>query len=480
MSAPAPAPRPATPRMRFGLSGRMLALTALFVMLAELTVFVPSLSEFRQNWLTDRLAAARVAALALSPSRAPLPAEARAALLESVGARAVAVIEDGSQRQDIARDAPRPHSFVRFDPRSETSFQGVVAAFETLLAAEPRVIITRDMLRAGSATDVVAEVDEPPLRAAMLDYARGVLVNSALASLAVAALAMLALEYMVLRPMRRLTSSLVTFALDPENPARRIRPSAAAHEMGEAERALASMQGELSRAFHERKRLAQLGLAVAKINHDLRNMLASAQLVSDRLASADDPLTRRLAPTLVATLDRAISFCRSTLVYGRASEHPPRVEPVALRPLVEEAVDAMRAAERGVDYVLDVAPGTVVHADPAHLYRILFNLLRNAADALVAAGAREGESPRVVIAALAPDATRDAIDVRDNGPGVAPEIRAHLFEPFGASTRVGGSGLGLAIAAELARGHGGDVTLLDGPGATFRVTLPRPSEAATA
>lgn len=474
-------PRSDPPRRRppFGLSPRMLALTALFVMLAELAVFIPSLAEFRQGWLMDRLSAARTAALALTPSGAPLPPDARAAVLESIGARAVAVVEQSQQRRDIAREQPRPRAFVLYDPRVDTTWAAIAESFTTLFSDEPRVIVARDSLRAGSNADIVAEVDEPPLRAAMQDYARGVLLNSALASIAVAALAMLALEKMALRPMRRLTSSLISFARDPEDPSLRLRPSRAAHEMGEAERALAAMQADLSKAFHERKRLAQLGLAVAKINHDLRNMLAAAQLVSDRLSMLDDPQARRLAPTLVATLDRAISFCRSTLVYGRASEHPPRVEPIELRPLAEEVAEAVRAVERGVEIVVEMAPGLVVHADPGHLYRILLNLVRNAADALAAAGAREGEPARILIRGAPFDATRDAIEVSDNGPGVAPEMRGHLFEPFGATTRIGGSGLGLAIAAELALGHGGDLMLLDGPGATFRLLLPRPDEAKT-
>jgi signal transduction histidine kinase len=464
----------------------MLALTAVFVMLAELAVFVPSLAEFRQGWLNNRLAAARTAAVALEPSDRPLPPDIRAALLESVGARAVAIVAKGQPLLDVAREQPRPRAFHRYDPRTDTTAKAIGDAFATLLGDGDGVIVARDSMRpaaqgdAVSNVDIVAEVDEAPLREAMRAYAQGTLVATAILSLVVAALAMLALERMVLRPMRRLTSSLVSFARDPEDPAGLLSPSQAAHEMGEAERALASMQTALSRAFHERKRLAQLGLAVAKINHDLRNMLTSAQLVSDRLGTLDDPLARRLAPMLVATLDRATSFCRSTLVYGRASEHPPRVEPVELRPLAEEAAETVRATARGVEIVVATPAGFIAHADADHLYRILLNLVRNAADALHSAGPIEGESGRVTISAYALDATTDAIEVADNGPGVDLDSRAHLFEPFSASTRRGGTGLGLAIVAELARGHGGDVTLVDGPGAIFRVTLPRPPVATAA
>ncbi|WP_204334103.1 hypothetical protein, partial [Klebsiella pneumoniae] len=75
----------------------------------------------------------------------------------------------------------------------------------------------------------------------------------------------------------------------------------------------------------EKRRLAELGLSVSKINHELRNLLATAQLLGDRLGDGGDPNTRRLAPRLVATLDRAVRFCEATLAYGRATErHPQR------------------------------------------------------------------------------------------------------------------------------------------------------------
>ncbi len=91
------------------------------------------------------------------------------------------------------------------------------------------------------------------------------------------------------------------------------------------------MQDTLVRELTQKKHLAALGLAVAKINHDLRNMLASAQLLSDRLANVTDPLAQRLAPKLVATLDRAIRFCQATLTYGRATDEAPKPRLVELR-----------------------------------------------------------------------------------------------------------------------------------------------------
>src|ERR1700686_1149741 len=139
-------------------------------------------------------------------------------------------------------------------------------------------------------------MDERPLRRAMLRYSADILLLSLVISVITAALVYLALHYMFVRPMRRVTGNMMAFRADPENPDRIIAPSARADEIGVAERELATMQSELASMLHQKSRLAALGLAVSKINHDLRNLLASAQLLSDRLAKIADPSGRSLAP----------------------------------------------------------------------------------------------------------------------------------------------------------------------------------------
>ena len=97
------------------------------------------------------------------------------------------------------------------------------------------------------------------------------------------------------------------------------------------------METDIFSMLRQRRHLADLGLAVAKINHDLRNTLTSAQLLSDQVVTLDDPKVQRLAPRLVHSIDRAIGFAQSVLDYGRQSATPPRPVPVDLRTLVEEA-----------------------------------------------------------------------------------------------------------------------------------------------
>jgi signal transduction histidine kinase len=266
---------------------------------------------------------------------------------------------------------------------------------------------------------------------------------------------------------------MVAFRADPENPARIIAASERTDEIGTAERELAAMQLDLATLLQQKNHLAALGLAVSKINHDLRNLLSSAQLFSERLAKISDPHVQRFAPKLMRALERAIDFCQSTLSYGRVQEPPPDRRPIALEPLVEDVRETL-GLDGGVPvrWIGAVERGLMVDADPDQLFRILLNLARNAVQALEGAGAKDPGRDQVRITGRREGAVV-VIEVSDTGPGLPERARAHLFEAFQASTRTGSAGLGLAIAAELVRAHGGEIRLVEGTiGATFRLTIP--------
>jgi signal transduction histidine kinase len=270
--------------------------------------------------------------------------------------------------------------------------------------------------------------------------------------------------------MTKLTWNIVRFSQRPQDPTRVIAPSGRRDEIGTAERELSAMQKELSEMLVQKSRLAALGLAVSKISHDLRNMLSSAQLLSDRLRAVKDPTVQRLVPKLIASLDRAIRLCAHTLDYGQAQEPPPRRKRFPLAPLVAEIGDSLGLPRPGaIDWVVDVDPALEIDADRDQLYRVLSNLCRNAVQALESAEEERGE---LVVSARREGAVT-VIDVADNGPGVPERARAHLFEAFQSVARKGGSGLGLAIAHELVQAHGGQIALVNNEGgATFRVTIP--------
>ena len=460
---------------RFGLATRVLVLVVAFVMATEIIVYVPILANYRDNWLRRRLSAAYTATLVLEAApRAMVPEALSRQLLKNVRVRIIVLETQGTRRILAAATLP-PEVDEFYDLRHSNLLQALAATFRTYTAKADRVVtILGEAPTPGDAIEVT--MDEAPLTKQLHHFAWRILLISLTIAMIVASLAVVSIHLMVLRPMRRLTTNLVEFGADPENAARIIVPSGHRHEIGCAEEALATMQDTLVRELNQKKHLAALGLAVAKINHDMRNMLGSAQLLSDRLANVTDPLAQRIAPKLVATLDRAIRFCQATLTYGRAADEVPKPQVMELRSVVSEAADtAALCGSEHVTFVNDIAEGFEIWADPEQMFRALTNLIRNGFEALVRAGPTPGQAARVRATARYEDAAA-VIEISDTGPGVPPMVRAQLFTPFSNSSRPGGSGLGLAIAADLVRAHGGSITLVnadaESSGATFRVSLP--------
>jgi signal transduction histidine kinase len=468
----------AEPPVRFGLSGKLLILTIVFVMLAEVLIYVPSIANFRLTWLNDRLAAAHTAALVLEAAPSGMVPESLAKqILDSIGARAVAM-KMGQQRRLLATANLPSEVQQEVDARDVGMWPAIMEAFRTLLLDNDK-----DIIRAigpapmgGEFVEIV--IDEGPLRKAMWRYSRNVLLISLLISAISAALVYLALHYMFVRPLHRITANMMAFRADPENPSRIIAASRRRDEIGIAERELAAMQRDIASMLQQKNRLAALGLAVSKINHDLRNLLASAQLFSDRLVKLPDPQVQRFAPKLMQALERAIDFCQSTLSYGRAQEPAPDRRIIAFADLVDEVRDTVGLPPDGpIGWVASVEPGLTVDADREQLLRVLVNLTRNARQALEARAPNNPQRDQIRVSGRREGAVT-VIEVADTGPGFSERARAHLFEAFQGSTRTGGTGLGLAIAAELVRAHGGEIDLVDGTvGATFRIKIPdRPIE----
>ena len=472
MSDEAAVPAKPAREPRFGLSGKLLVFTILFVMIAEVLIYVPSIAIYRRMWLNDRLASAYTAALVLDAApNGMVPDSLAKQILDSIGARAVAM-KMGTQRRLLAvGDAPPPIA-DDFDMRNVRSFDSIVDAFMMMLKNKKGVMrVVGPAPMGGDYIEII--LDEPPLRKAMLRYSVDLLLISLLISGITAALVYLSLHYLFVRPMRRVTANMMAFRADPENPERVIVPSRRTDEIGIAERELATMQTELALMLQQKSRLAALGLAVAKINHDLRNLLGSAQLISDRLLALPDPNVQRFAPKLMRALERAIAFFQSTLSYGRLQEPPPDRKPILLEPLVEEVHETLGLPADGpIRWIGAVERGLTVEADYDQLFRILLNLARNALQALESRAARDPGRDQIRITGRREGAVV-VIEVSDTGPGFSEKAQEHLFEAFQGSTRPGGTGLGLAIAAELVRAHGGEIRLVEGTiGATLRLTIP--------
>jgi signal transduction histidine kinase len=461
-----------------GLSGRLILLTMSFVMLAQIIVYIPSVASFRRSWVDDRAMGAQMIVLALSStppgSRSP---ELEGKLLAGIkGAQAIGVRGSGTRWLVVGPGDQPPETRRQIDLRNSPWWRPLRGLLRNVLGdvSPATSVIAPGVPGVPGVEWVELVLDETPLWRATVEYTRTFFLVSLAISAITSALLYLALHLIVVRPVQRLSSNITAFASNPEDTGRVLSPSGRQDEIGRAEEALARMETALAGELRQRRRLADLGLAVSKINHELRNMLTTAQILSDGLAGIDDPRIRRVTPRLMRTLDRAIEFCGATLAYGRAPERVPQREPVALRALVAEQTDLTALApSTAIDFRNEVPDGLVVDADPDQLGRILANLVRNSVEAV-----SQAQTPDAAIVVSAGREGRHVwVRVADNGPGVPERIRDQLFTAFQASLRAGGTGLGLPVASELVRLHGGELAVEDptqpGRGASFRFSLPQ-------
>ncbi|MEE2951094.1 MAG: HAMP domain-containing sensor histidine kinase [Pseudomonadota bacterium] len=470
------------------LSARLLVFTMLAVMLAEVLIFVPSIARFRHEWLVDKLETAAVAGLAsadpddpatLSPAEGILSSDQQADLLEALDARLIAVSGRGSTRL-IARDPSLSAIDETLVVDEEGPIDMIGRAFAELFTGGEQTLRVLGPVGDGRfRMEVVLE--DGKLRRDMLVYSR----NIFFLSLVVAAIAGLCLwaflRAILIRPIQRLTTAMLRFGERPSDPNRIIKPSLRDDEIGIAERELAAMQRRLAETLREQRHLADLGLAVSKINHDLRNILASAQMISDRLSTLPDPRVQRIAPMLLKSLDRALHYTQSVLAYGRAVEAKPNRRQVDLHQIVCDVRDLLSLGneEAEIEFVNAVPQGFELSVDPEQIHRLLTNLCRNAVQALQSDEMEGIGIVRRLTIGVEPSMKDRAssevlIFVEDTGPGLPTKARENLFQAFRGSARSGGTGLGLAIAAEIVEAHGGRIDLanLDAPGARFEITLP--------
>ena len=446
------------------LSSRLLVLTVFFVMVAEVLIFVPSTARFRETWLGEKLSLGHLAILALDATPDRMVSEMlRKELLAHVGAYALSVRRGGAR---LALSSEMPPAVAQSYHLDEEGMPELIAnAFATLLRTKPRVIRIVASSPKDPSVEIELVMDEHPLHVDMVRFAWRIFGLSVVISLLTATLVYLALQWLMVRPMGRLTQSMVAFREDPEDADSAIQASRRRDEIGTAQRELADMQDRLRATLKQRAHLAALGTAVAKINHDLRGILASALLVSDRLAKVNDPEVQRITPTLFGSIERAVKLCSRTLDFvGQAHPTPDRSR-FLLRPLIEDVESAIALPDGRADTFHNRVDAAIdVDADREQLFRIFNNLFRNALEA----GAHN-----VTVEARS-NGRWIEIDVADDGPGLPPKAQEKLFQPFEGSARAGGAGLGLAIARELIRSHGGDITLVDtgSGGTTFRIALP--------
>lgn len=465
-------------RLRRSLSAKVLLLTVLFVLLAELLVLIPSVAHERINWLTQRIEAAYLVGLALeAPEEELIDPNVVGHLFATANILGVTVERDDASMlifaPEVDPETPPPMHYI--DLREGNIFSTIGDAWTTVFSRGDDMVrvIGEPTYAQGAPVGII--ISQRALRRDLHAYAGNIFGLSLVISTLTACLVFLSFDLMIVGPVRRLTTNMTQFQENPEDPRNIVTPSQRHDEIGVAERSLNELEQSIHGLLSQRRRLAALGAGVSKISHDLRNILASAQLMSDRLAKSEDPRVRKLSPRLIQALDRAIALSRDTLNYSRMEPSTLAKSRFALRELVEEVFSD--TATPGVRLLNESPEDLHIFADRNQFYRALSNLVRNAVDAHAGAPDVAEENGRIEgMVAVRTRAENGvvAVDVIDNGPGVPLEAQAHLFEPFRGSSKPGGSGLGIAIAYEILRAHGGTLALTESnsTGAVFTLTIP--------
>lgn len=448
------------------LGGRLLALTIVFVLASAMVIFFPSAANFRNSWLNERANAAHLAAIAAELAEDNLSEEAVRELLAGADAMAVARIAGGATELVLGADtgdAP----LLDEDQTRRRPFREMAAVIGAFTAPPDRLIVLTAIPQTRPDERILVILPEAPLREALIGFSIRLFWFALFSSLVTGALIYLALLFLFVGPMQRLSLAMTRFQENPSDARRVLAPGERRDEIGQAERALAAMQADILSAIRQRERLASLGLAVARINHDLRNVFASAQLVSDRLAMSEDARTAAMGQRLVRAIGRGIRLCSDVLEYGRTGETRPELTAISLAPLLDEIAAELLPAGSGIDWDNAIASDLAVTGDRDSLYRLFSNLVRNAAAAM------SGQEGARLSVSVQESGGKALIRLADTGPGIPERVQARLFEPFSSGGGAGSTGLGLSIARELAGLMEGSITLTStGPeGTEFLVTL---------
>ena len=308
----------------FGLSWRILALVVAAVMTAEIAIFLPSIARFRSVYLSQLIESGTLAALALDATPDNMVTEdVKRTLLDHARVDAVVLIEPNKPKRALMNIEPKP-TMPAFNLTEEGALMLIWDALRAMANDGPRYIrVGGQSMRLPNAM-VWIVADELPMRIAMYGYASRILVLSIIIALFTAFLLYLALRWLVIRPLQGLSADMIAFRRAPEEPGTERPPTKRRDEIGVVDREFQNLQRELRASLRQKSRLAEIGAATNKINHDLRNMLSTARLLSDRLARSDDERTRALASSTPSTARHGWRATPSNMCATSAHPGSPR------------------------------------------------------------------------------------------------------------------------------------------------------------
>jgi len=450
---------------------KLVFFISLAVLITEILVFVPSIADMKDRWLDTKHQAAQALGLAFVNKYGDFDGDD---ILHSTVFSAIRITRIDGTTMTLSRKDPVSVMQV-IDLRH---YNEIASLWETL-----RILLLRDTKGAievagaleGHNSILSVMIPKTIVYQILLEFTGQFVAVSFTIAIIAALLIYLIIYELLMRPWGHIYDNMLEFVAEPHNPSRILLPESRNDEVGLAQRRIAALERVLQQNYVRQKHLADLGLAVSKINHDMRNVLASAQLVSDHLAEVDNPVVQTLTPKLLRAISRAINYSQSVIAYGRAQEQPPQKRRLFLRHLIDEVQESLVVAGKEQVEICNFVPENFeLDADSEQLHRVITNLIRNAVEAMTAEESGAACAVRRISISAGRIGATAVIDVEDTGPGLPARAKEHLFSPFQGSTRRDGIGLGLAICLELVRAHGGTIKLLedDRPGTHFEIRLP--------
>ena len=443
------------------LSRRMVLVILGFIAFAQILILIPTLPQFHKSEIQSRMrelafmAELRRLEADNAESHTPIPEGCGIGLLSNNGEK----IWLGSAKTIAA---------VRnIDPIlwKDDFFNQIPLTFSALFSVDEMPVvyrvntskITSSGVHARLKRDFVVDVILPrdiasnALRLQVLKSVGLILFLSLLIGLPFAYI----FHHRVSKPIKTLIKDMTEFAEDPYQPRSGGIYDTDETIITEAQQALNILQTATRRELVQRDKLASLGEAVTKVNHDMRNVLSSAMLVSDSLEQSDDPKVKKSSKVVNTAIERAVLLCGQMLTFIKTPESiTPKQSEIAK--IIEECAEEMNVR---IDYE---GPEQLL-VDGAYFFRLIHNLVNNAARA----GADH------ITIAIWKAGSFAVMDISDNGPGMDENTKALIFKPFAGSTK-GSSGLGLCISRDIAIAHGGDLRLTrsNENGSEFRLRLP--------
>ncbi|MBU6418590.1 MAG: HAMP domain-containing histidine kinase [Proteobacteria bacterium] len=439
------------------LSSKLLWCTVLSILIIEILATIPVLGQQRLYWMQELKGRADIAALAL---QSPHTEEANNLLLLA-GVQRLTLISTRGRTATWQVSGYKATNLHLVTPGNEPIGRGYITICRRIagLAPSEEAVLFPSAIIPGGV--MIVDADASSLTTRLRFYAQQAFSMIIIVSLLSGLLVYAVLNWLLVRPMEILTASIIHFREAPEEAdicGLNLLANRPKDDISSAARELKLMQEELRAALWRNARLAAVGTAVAKIAHDLRNILSSALLVADRLQDVEDPVVKRATRMLIPSVERAAQLVSSTVEFAREGRMSVNRSPVRIRALIDEVAEMLAPDGAGLTIENLVPEDLELPLDRSHLHRVFANLIRNAAEA----------GATLVSLAAEPRAEHTRLTVTDNGPGLPERAKANLFKPFAGSARSGGTGLGLTIARDLIRAHGGELMLeRTGPGGTI-------------